>query len=170
MTHTVSSALAAALARQNTRPVLFLELGFSSYTTRFCSFQTINWNGSDWLGKNFTIAGLGGDSPPVITIFDNDAGVRTLLLADGIADRPVKIYYGDADTLIGSPSGDPMLAFSGVGGAAAWASGKATIKTLFANAISTLCPRTRMTAETGYNFLAPKGYEFTWGDKVIRLN
>lgn len=174
MTRDVSAALAARLLANNTAPAYLLELSFVTATVRYCTYGTLDWNALTWLGKNFSITGLGTGASPVITIFDEDAAIRTLLLhasnPGGLADRPIKIWHGDADALIGSPQGDPVLLFNGVGGASSWARGRATIKCARANAKSTLCPRTRMNAETGYNYLAPKGTEVQWGDKIVRLD
>lgn len=167
---TVSVALQARLESNNTSPCYLVELVLSSITLRYCSFGTLPWNSLTWQGKNMEVGGMGSNNPPTIVLFDEDAALRTLMLTDSMADRPVKVWHGDADTLIGSPQGDPLLLFSGVGGAMSWARGKVTLRCARANSISTLCPRTRMTAETGYNFLAPKGTEFQWGDKIVRLD
>lgn len=162
---TVSEAIAVALAADNTQPLHLVELGFASSTVRYCGFGTVPWRGYTWLGKGLQVRGL-GDSNPVIEVFDHDASLRTLLLSDGLADQPVRIWQADATAL---GDGDPLLMFDGVGGAFEWAKGKAVITCSRSNARSTLCPRTRMSPETGYNYLAPKGYEFRWGDKIVQL-
>lgn len=167
---TVSAALDARLSAKSTDPCYFVELAMSTITLRYCSYDTVVWNSLSWEGKNITVSGIGSGSVPTLTIFDEDAALRTLMLTDSMADRPLKVWHGDIDTIIGSPQGDPVLLFSGVGGAMSWAKGRVTLRGARANSRSTLCPRTRMTAETGYNFLAPKGTEFQWGNKIVRLD
>jgi len=163
-----SGAMAAALAGKHTAPLLLVELGFPSYTVRYSTFGTQTWRSLTWQGRNMRVSGLEpvSTSAPVIEVYDPAAAIRTLLLSDTIIDQPVTIWQADALVL---GDGDPFIVFAGVGGAATWAQGKARIHTGRANARSALCPRTRMTPDNGYNFLAPKGYEFQWGNKIVRL-
>lgn len=161
-----TGASLTALSGNNTRPLLLVELVFVGATMRYSTYGTLVWRGLTWLGKNLSVSGLGGTNSPTVEVFDQDAALRTLLLSDTIIDQPVRIWQADQSAL---GDGDPVMVFNGVGGAASWARGTTRIATGKANARSTLCPRTRMTPENGYNFLAPKGYEFQWGNKIVRL-
>lgn len=167
MSRDLTPSAQAAVESPNTSPLYLVQLSFATTTLRYSSFGTLTWRGLTWLGRNLTVSGLGSDGAPSVEVFDADATLRTLILSDGIADRPVDIWSADQRAL---GAGDPVLLFSGVGGALRWAGGRVSLSTARANARSSLCPRTRMTPETGYNFLAPAGYEFRWGDRIVRLD
>jgi hypothetical protein len=125
------------------------------------------WRGLTFLGWNFSVSGMtDAASGGTLTIADPNAAYRTLVLTDGLADQPVRIWQF-YDGALGD--GDPVEHFRGVAGAASWRRGQISTKLQRVNSRSTLSPRSLMSPETGYNFLAPKGTSFRWGDKQIEL-
>lgn len=160
---TLSSAAQAALAATITRPIYLIEIAFSS-TSRLSTAGDVTWNGLDWSGGEFaSVSGLSADGSGRqagrIAIGNVDLVFGALVLNQGVSDRAVSIWGGDAAALA---AGDPVLVFSGVIQSAE-VSVNQVVLTLGANGSrSAFCPRRRIDSSSGFNHLSPAG-------KVIQL-
>jgi hypothetical protein len=166
---TVSSPSQTEIVKPITQPGYFVELQFGGGTVRLCSFGTTTWNSLTWTGESFEMTGPDADGLTAgIVLWDMDAGFRTLATTSGgIRNKIVKIWEAQLPAL---GVGDPNMIFYGIGDEVHIAQGKTTISCVRTNALYLLAPRERISAETGFNFLAAPGRKIYWGNTVITLS
>jgi hypothetical protein len=95
---TLSSALQTALGAPVQRPAVLVEIAFST-VWRGTTGAAITWSGQSWPARDMSMAGLRVDALAVngsVVIGNTDDAMAALLLNEGIADRPVKIWGYDA--------------------------------------------------------------------------
>ena len=157
----LSAALAAALGGPVQRPALLVEAGFDT-VRRWSSFDTLAWNGNTWSAQAMRIEGLQVAALSVrgSLILDNrDGAAGTLVLSEGVQDRPFRIWAYDAGA---TATGDVVWLADAVGGAASVNEREVSIALRDA-AEATLSPRTFVNAANGFTQLIPAG-------AVLRLN
>lgn len=76
----------------------------------------IAWDGHDWVGADLRVSGLdvgpGGEQGGQVEVGNTDRAWSALVLAEGIADRPITIWHAYAGA---TASGDPLEVFAGTG-------------------------------------------------------
>jgi len=121
MTGRLAGAAEAETFKTVARPVLLVELGFTSGTTRAWSgLGTLTWNGQDWLG----VGTLGQVSSVEETLEVRAAGASfelsgvpadllTHVMTEPLQSRPVKLWLGfmDEDWVVVP---EPVLIFRGL--------------------------------------------------------
>lgn len=152
----------------STSPGYFIELQFPSGIVRHSSREQQTWNGYIWIPSTVKVAGVEGSGQRgQLEYFDADASVRTIVLADGVNDRRIRVwkfYLGALDPA------DPVLVFDGVGDGAKIARGRVTIGLARSGSRTLVTPRLRIGPGTGFNHLTPEGTVLQWAGRVIRLD
>ena len=115
------------------------------------------WNGESWASayvriKNLSVD-LSGAQAATIELGNSDLAWSALLLSEGIARRPVKIWAAYAGALAG---GDVVLQFDGIGARARINNGTATI-TMATPGEERSSPRKVIGAGSGFGQLQPAG-------------
>lgn len=152
---TLSSALSTALAAPVQQPAILVEVGFST-PSRWSSFATLAWNGYTWMKEAIEVQGLAVQALTVsgsLVIGNGDDVAAALVLNEGVADRPIRIWGYDAAA---TALGDVVLLADAVGAAATIATDAVTI-TLRAPNEFTLAPRTFVNYAAGFAHLLPAG-------------
>jgi hypothetical protein len=167
MTRDVTSAVATEILKPVTQPGYFIELAFASGTVRHCTFGTTTWNSLTWTGMQVQCDGMDGEGKQArVSYWDPDATMRTLCIGGGIRNRQIKVWKAQYAALGAT---DPNMIFYGVGDSVEMSGGRTTIHCARLNFGVMLAPRRRISAATGFNFLAPAGKVIQWGDAQITL-
>lgn len=163
----VSAATLAIVANNATQPVYFVEIVWATFSSKFCTFGTLDWNGSTWLGSGLVVANFDDSGRPTqITISDFDFAIRTLVLTQGIRDRRINLWHGYATTL---GALDPVQLPVSYGDACDIAGGKVVINLGGKAGGREFTPRELIGPRIGVNFTAPPGTKIPWGSSFIVL-
>lgn len=157
----LSAALSAALGAPVQQPALLVEAAFPE-AYRWSSFATIIWNGASWFKEDIALDGLAVDVMRIrgtLTIGNADDVIATLVLAEGVAGRRIRVWGYDAAA---TALADVVLLCDAVG-AAAQISGSRVAIGLRAPCEFTLAPRTTVGAAAGFTNLMPDG-------AVVKIN
>lgn len=165
----LTPATGAALRRTVTAPISLIELGFDP-VVRLSTRGDVTWDGKPWSGvQRVAVAGLAADGSGAqeaqIEIGNYDLAFGTVILSRGVADRPVRIWQGDAGAL--GPD-DLALVFEGViesaevGDAVRLTCGPA-------NSAARVFPVRRIGAATGFTHVLPAGTVLRMGGTEYRL-
>jgi hypothetical protein len=167
MTRPVTAELLTVAAAGVTQPAYLVEIQWPTFSTRLCTFGTVEWNGSTWQGGGVEIGSMdSAGTPSQLTLADPDFAYRTLVLADGIRDRRVNIWLADMGAL---EAGDPVPLFAGFADRADIGSGRVTVTLDRLTSRRQFTPRERIGPAIGVNFVAPPGLVVTWGRTKITL-
>ena len=167
---TLTPVADAALAATITRPIALVEIAFS-LASRLSTAGDVTWAGYAWSGgQRVVVSGLSadgaGNQSARIEIGNADLAFGALVLGQGIADRPVRIWTGDAAALADA---DLTLAFEGVI-ASAEVTPAAVTMTLAAQGSRTLyAPRRFVGASAGFTRLIPAGTQIKIGATTYTL-
>lgn len=167
---TLTPATDAALASTITRPIALVEIDFSP-TARLSTAGDVTWSGQVWSGgQRVVVSGLSADGAGTqsarLEIGNADLAFGALVLGQGIADRAVRIWTGDAAALADA---DLTLAFEGVIASAEVTPATVTM-TLAAQGSRTLfAPRRFIGASAGFTRLIPAGTQIKIGATTYTL-
>lgn len=102
MTRPVSGTTGTEIAKAITRPILLIELGFSS-TLRYSSAGALTWNSLSWSSGAFRLS-MPGSGSWSVDLFNATYAVGQTVLAQGTAGKTARVYqlygagpYADAD-------------------------------------------------------------------------
>lgn len=167
---TLTPAADAALSATITRPIALVEIAFAP-TSRLSTAGDVTWAGYAWSGgQRVVVSGLSadgaGNQTARLEIGNADLAFGALVLGQGIADRAVRIWTGDAAALADD---DLTLAFDGVI-ASAEVTPAAVAMTLAAQGSRTLfAPRRFVGASSGFTRLIPAGTQIKIGATTYTL-
>ena len=167
---TLTPAADAALSATITRPIALVEIAFAPLS-RLSTAGDVTWAGYAWSGaQRVVVSGLSadgaGNQSARLEIGNADLAFGALVLGQGIADRPVKIWTGDAAALADA---DLTLVFEGVI-ASAEVTPAAVTMTLAAQGSRTLfAPRRFIGASAGFTRLIPAGTQIKIGATTYTL-
>lgn len=171
MKKVVSANVSTEVARTVTRPGYLVEIAFST-PFRISTRGDINWNGAVFItwGAEVDIevdasrSALAG----TLRLHNTENALGTLILLEGIADRPIRIwsFYGETPGLF-----DAVPQLFGVGDGASIDPGKGTvtISVMQAGGTTLYSPRSYITREGGFNFVPAAGSLYSWGGEQFRL-
>lgn len=168
--HATTPAADAALSATITRPIALIEIGFAP-VSRLSTRGDVSWGGHLWSGvQRVTVSGLSADGSGSqsarLEIGNTDLVFGALVLGQGVADRPVRIWAGDAAALADD---DLMLAFDGVI-ASAEVADASVVMSLTAQGSRTLyAPRRFVGASAGFTQLIPAGTQIKIGSTTYTL-
>lgn len=172
MSRALDSTLLDALAAPATRPGYFIEYLFST-PVRHCTRGTIEWNGNEWVAWDVRVSGIDVNGAQAsqrgtLSIRDPDFAFSTLVLDEGISERPINIwkFYGDLPEL-----GDAVQIFSGVGDSASIdaANARTELALAFAGGRTLSSPRRYITRDQGFSQLPAPGTIINWGGENFAL-
>ena len=161
----VSTATQTAAANNATRPSYLVEIVWDTFSTKLCTYGSVDWNGSTWLG-----AGLAVDFDDTtgratqLTFTDSDASFRTLVLLQGVRDRRINVWKAYIDALADI---DPVPLAVAYGDACDIAGGKVVVNLGGKAGGREFTPRQRIGPGIGVNFTAPPNAKVTWGSQTI---
>jgi len=167
---TLTPAAAAALGATITRPAMLVEIGFSP-ASRLSTAGDVTWAGQVWSGgQRVRVSGLSADGAGAqsarLEIGNADLAFGALVLGQGVADRVVRIWTGDAAALADA---DLALVFDGVV-ASADVTPERVQMTLTAQGSRTLySPRRFVGASAGFTSLIPAGTTLRIGATTYTL-
>jgi hypothetical protein len=169
---TLSTNLQNRIADDVTRPGLLVEIGFSN-PLKLSSRSTLAWSGSTWTAWDIDARGMQVDASSGslnggIKLGNTDLVVSTLVMAEGIADRPIiiRVFYGDA------PAEDEALAmYSGVCARSQlqYQSASVDIAVDQGGGRTNYAPREYMTKYRGFNLLPADGTLIPWDGEMFEL-
>lgn len=164
---TLSGALATELGLTITRPGYLVEIGFSS-VLRLSTLGPLNYSGYTWLPADIRVSGLSrneqGQQAPALSIGNAGLDYGALILAEGIADRPVRIW----SVWAGAPA-EAMPEFDGIGDDAEIKDLRIAIKLVNADRRYAYSPRRFIGPQTGVNVRLPAGKRITVGGMTVVL-
>lgn len=169
---TLTDNVAAEVDALATKPGYFVEISFSA-PLRASTRGEMEWLGNVWVDAGLVVAGLSVDGTSSsasagASFADDDETISALVLNEGVADRPVRVwcFYGDSPD-----DDDPVMLFDGVCDAASGdpEGGRVTI-TFAQGGSSHYSPRRRMTREQGFSFLPAKGTTIRWNGDRYKLD
>lgn len=163
----LSASLSAALGAPVQRPALLVEAAFS-VVYRWSSFADVTWNGARWFKEDITISGLAVDVMRIrgsLAIGNADDVIATLVLAEGVAGRRIRVWGYDAAA---TALADVVLLCDAVG-AAAQIDGPRVSIGLRAPCEFTLSPRTTVGPAAGFTNLLPDGAVLQINGIALRL-
>lgn len=163
----LSGALSAALHAPVQRPALLVQVGFSP-VVRWSSMSTITWNSATWTARalrveDLQVQPLRVSGTLVLGNLDDVAG--TLVLAQGIQDKPITLWGYDAAA---TGAADVVWLANAVGGAAQIGEREVRI-TLRHRTELQLSPRTFIGPDTGFTCLLPTGTVLRINGQAVRL-
>lgn len=164
----ISGALSAALNAPVQRPALLVQVGFSP-VVRWSSMSTISWNGYTWTARGLRVDDLQVMPLSVsgTLVLDNSDDVAgTLVLSQGVQDKPIIIYGYDAAA---TGAADVVWLANAVGGAARVAEREVRI-TLRHRTDLQLSPRTFIGPDTGFTCLLPTGTVLRINGQAVQLD
>lgn len=166
----LTSAINTATSTTVTTPAYLVEIGFS-VVLRLSSRNDQSWGGQTWTGGRIgKVSGLSwdgkGQQSGALEIINSDLAYSALVLNEGVADRPVRIwkFYGDNPA-----ASDPVAVFDGVADEAEISQDRVRITLAGENAQTLSSPRRFIGAATGFNHLAPAGTKITWNNEIYTL-
>jgi hypothetical protein len=167
---TLTTATATATESTVTTPAYLVEISFSA-VIRLSTRGDQSWGGYTWTGGRLgKVSGLSWDGKGAqtgsIDIINTDLAYSSLVLNDGVADRPVKIwkFYGDNPGAL-----DPVAVFDGVADEADIGPDAVRITLVGQNNKTLYAPRRFIGPGIGFNQLRPAGTKITWGGQTYIL-
>lgn len=167
---TLSTAADAALAATITRPIALIEIGFAP-TSRLSTAGDVVWAGQPWSGaQRVAVTGLSADGSGSqsarLVIGNADLAFGALVLGQGVADRPVRIWTGDAAALADD---DLTLAFDGVIESAEVTPEFVTMSLAAQGSRTLFAPRRFVGASAGFSRLIHAGTQIKIGSTTYTL-
>lgn len=167
---TLTDATISAAAGTVTQPLYLIEIGFTP-ALRLSTRGDVTWGGTLWSGgEAITVGSLEADGsgrqPGTIQVGNLDDYVGTLVLSQGVADRPVKVWKADGTAL---DVADPVLVFDGVVERADVDTARVSFSLAGAGTRSAFAPRRVIGPASGFNFLMPAGTKITIGATTYTL-
>lgn len=167
---TLTPAADAALASTITRPIALVEIAFSP-VSRLSTAGDVTWSGQVWSGgQRVVVSGLSADGAGTqsarLEIGNADLAFGALVLGQGIADRAVRIWTGDAAALADD---DLTLAFSGVIASAEVTPAAVTMALVAQGSRTLFAPRRFIGASAGFSRLIPAGTQIKIGATTYTL-
>jgi hypothetical protein len=171
MKKTVSANVQTEIVKTITRPGYLVEIAFST-PFRISTRGDVNWNGGVFITWGAQVdmefdasrSAVGG----TLTLQNTENALGTLVLLEGVADRPIRIwsFYGETPGLH-----DVVPQLFGVGDSASInpSKGTVTISVMQSGGSTLFAPRAYITREAGYNFLPAAGTLINWGGEQFRL-
>jgi len=169
---TLTASLQDRVEDPVTRPGLLVEISFDD-PLKLSSRATLDWNGSTWIGWHIDARGIqvdarNGGFSGGLTLGNTDLTVSTLIMGEGVADRPISmwVFYGDA------PSVDEgLVMYSGVCGSSRldFSSAMVQLSIEVGGGRTTYSPREYMTKYRGFSLLPADGTLITWDGEVFEL-
>lgn len=166
----ITPAADAALSATITQPIALVEVAFTP-ASRLSTRGDVSWGGHLWSGvQRVAVSGLSADGSGSqsarLEVGNADRVFGTLVLGQGVADRAVRIWTGDAAALA---TDDMALAFDGVI-ASAEVTDDSVVMSLTAQGSRTLyAPRRFVGASAGFNRLIPAGTQIKIGSTTYTL-
>lgn len=164
---TLSGTLAAELGLTITRPGYLVEIGFSS-VLRLSTLGDVSYGGYVWSAADIKVAGLGrneqGGNGGQLSLGNADLDYGALILNEGAADRPVRIW----SVWAGAPA-EAMLEFDGIGDDAEIGT-RVVIRLIQDARRYTYSPRRFINAATGFATLLPAGTKIAIGQQSYILD
>ena len=166
----LTDATLAAAAVAVTQPLYLIEIGFTP-PLRLSTRGDVTWNGLAWSGgEAIAVSSLDADGSGrqsgTIQIGNLDDYVGTLVLAQGVADRPVKVWKADGTAL---DVAAPALVFDGVIQGADVDTTRVSLSLAGSGTRSAFAPRRVIGAASGFNFLLPAGTKIKIGATTYTL-
>lgn len=167
---TLSSAAQTAMAARVTRPIYLVEIAFAP-VSRLSTAGDVTWNSLAWSGAQWVeVSGLSSDGSGVqraqLAIGNVDLVFGSLVLGQGVADRAVTIWGGDAAALA---TGDPVLVFVGAIASAEVSEQRVTLALSSIGARTQFSPRRFINASAGFNTLIAAGTQIRMGTQTYIL-
>lgn len=169
---TLASTLLDALGQPVTQPGYLIEILFAT-PFRVSSRGSISWGGNSWGAFDVRVQGLGIDGSTSsqtgsLTFGNDDHLMSALVLNEGVAGRPITVWMFSGEE---PEDADPVVLFSGIGDDVAGnpTQGQLTINLAQQAAQTLFCPRRRITADQGFNFLPPAGTLIVWNMETFEL-
>ena len=165
-TPATSSAADAAV----TQPLYLIEIGFTP-ALRLSTRGDVTWNSLSWSGgEAIDVSSLDADGSGrqsgTVQIGNLDDYVGTLVLGQGVADRPVKVWKADGVAL---DVADPVLVFDGVAQGADVDTSRVSLSLAGSGTRSAYAPRRVIGPAAGFNFLLPAGTKIRIGADTYTL-
>ena len=166
----LTDATLSAAAGTVTQPLYLIEIGFAP-ALRLSTRGDVTWNALAWSGGEAIAVGSldadgSGRQSGTIQIGNLDDYVGTLVLAQGVADRPVKVWKADGAAL---DVADPVLVFDGVVTSADVDTSRVSLSLAGSGTRSAFAPRRVIGAASGFNFLLPAGTKIKIGATTYTL-
>lgn len=167
---TLTPATTSATDATVTQPLYLIEIGFSP-ALRLSTRGDVAWNSLSWSGgEAIDVSSLDADGSGrqsgTVQIGNLDDYVGTLVLSQGVADRPVKIWKADGAAL---DVADPVLVFDGVIQSADVDTSRVSLSLAGSGTRSAFAPRRVIGAASGFNFLLPAGTKIKIGATTYTL-
>jgi len=165
MARELSAAFTTALSAPVTVPGYLIEIGFAA-PFRLCTRTTITWNSLTWSRWGAELRGFVTDGAQSVVggalILENtDNTISTLILAEGIAERSIKIWqiYGETPGVI-----DALYLMEGVGDGARIDinNRRVEISVMQAGGVTLYTPRLYITRENGFQAIPVNGTLISW--------
>lgn len=167
---TLTDATTNAADAAVTQPLYLIEIGFTP-PLRLSTRGDVTWNALAWSGGEKIVVGSldadgSGRQSGTIQIGNLDDYVGTLVLAQGVADRPVRVWKADGTAL---DVADPALVFDGVIQGADVDTSRVSLSLAGSGTRSAFAPRRVIGAASGFNFLLPAGTKIKIGATTYTL-
>ncbi len=167
---TLTDATLSAAAGTVTQPLYLIEIGFMP-ALRLSTLGDVTWGGTLWSGGEAIAVGSlesdgTGRQSGVVQIGNLDDYVGTLVLAQGVADRQIKVWKADGAAL---DAADPVLVFDGVVERADVDTARVSLSLAGAGTRSAFAPRRVLGPASGFNFLMPAGAKIKIGATTYTL-
>ncbi|MDD3675882.1 hypothetical protein [Thauera propionica] len=167
---TLTDAALSAAAGTVTKPLYLIEIGFTP-ALRLSTRGDVTWNALAWSGgEAIAVSSLDADGSGwqsgTIQIGNLDDYVGTLILAQGVADRPVMVWKADGTAL---DVADPVLVFDGVATSADVDTSRVSLSLAGAGTRSAFAPRRVIGPASGFSFLLPAGTKIKIGATTYTL-
>ena len=146
----LAGTLAAALGAPVTRPALLVQIDFAT-VRRWTSAAALTWNSQSWAAAALRVEGLQVSALRVsgsVVMGNLDDVIGTLVLSEGIQDRPITIYGYDAAA---TGASDVVWLASAVGASAGISTREVRIA-LRHRAEFVASPRTYANAAAGFTY------------------
>jgi hypothetical protein len=151
-----------ATSRPITKPGYLIELGFVP-VLRFSTRGDLTFNGAQFI-SGFVAAY--DNAARRLTLVNQDNAISSIVLAQGVADRSVKVwqFYGD----LAVPE-ETVLSLDGYIDGAPSIGDRVTLSLYTASAGAMYSPRHRITRHNGYSVLPVPGLRIQWGQALFIL-
>ena len=166
----ITETLSTSSSSLVTQPLYLIEIGFTP-ALRLSTRGDVTWSALAWSGgETIVVSSLDADGSGrqsgTIQVGNLDDYVGTLVLSQGVADRPVKIWKTDGMAL---DAADPVLVFDGVVEGADVDTTRVSLSLAGAGTRSAFAPRRVIGAASGFNFLLPAGTKIKIGATTYTL-
>ena len=165
---TLSGTLATELGLTVTRPGYLVEIVFATSTLRLSTLGDLSYGGFTWVAGDIKVSGMAraerGGQAGSLSIGNADLAIGALVLADGVADRSIRIW----SVWAGAPS-DAVLEFDGIGDSADISGLRVNIRLVSDHRRYAYSPRRFISPATGFNVLLPAGSKISLGGQTIVL-